>query len=193
LIQPRHLAPRPPGLFALALASVLAAALAGCSHKPVRSPLPVGVLAPVDLETPAPPDSPPMIATLPPPELGPLPAPEPPPPAPRRRPAPPPKETTPPAPQVATNDATAALAIGALSTGGQDASNTQQQAQDLIGSVRRRIAALPPKTANAQKKEIRQIGNFLDQAEQALKSGDAEGANTLATKAKLLMDDVEKK
>jgi len=133
-----------------------------------------------------------MIASLPPPELGPLPGPEPTPPAPRRRPAPAPKEV-PPSPQVAGNDATAALAIGALSAGGQDGSNTQQQAQDLIASVFKRIAALPSKTADSHKREIRQIRNFLDQAQQALKSGDAEGANTLATKANLLMDSVEKK
>jgi len=200
LIEQRHSAPQPPRVLTRAATRAarvsalavffVAAGIAGCRHKPVRSPLPIGALAPVDLEIPAPPESPPVIAELPPPQLGPLPA-SPPPPPPRRRPAPAPKETAPPV-QVANND-TAALAIGALSAGGDGASQAQQQAQDLINSVLKRIAALSANIANAQKRQIRQINNFLVQAQKALKSGDAEGANTLATKAKLLMDDVEKK
>jgi hypothetical protein len=96
--------------------------------------------------------------------------------------------------QVASAPEPAALAaIGTLSTGGDAAPQSQQEAQDLVASIRRRIAALPARTADAQKKEIRQIQNFIDQAQKALKSGDAEGAKNLATKAKLLMDDLEKK
>ena len=64
--------------------------------------------------------------------------------------------------------------------------------RDLIASILKRIAALPAKT-DAQKKQIRQIRNFIDQAQKALNSGDAEGARNLATKAGLLMDDLEKK
>ncbi len=36
------------------------------------------------------------------------------------------------------------------------------------------------------------IKNFQRQAKQAMSSGDAEGAKTLATKAKLLLDDLDK-
>jgi len=36
------------------------------------------------------------------------------------------------------------------------------------------------------------VRNFRKDAQEALKSGDAEGAKTLATKAKLLLDDLEK-
>lgn len=175
---------------ALCCAVALSLVLSGCRHKPVRSPLPIGVLAPIDLEAPPPQDNPPLIAELPPPDLGPLLPPPPPPPA-RRRPAPAPKENEP--TQVAGNDASAALAIGALSAGGDDTSHTAQQVQDLINSVLRRVSALSSEVASAQRTEVRQVRNFLDQAQKALKSGDAEGANTLATKANLLMDDVEKK
>ncbi len=35
------------------------------------------------------------------------------------------------------------------------------------------------------------VRNFQKQAQQALKTGDAEGAKTLATKGKLLLDDLE--
>lgn len=168
------------------LALVFVVALAGCRHKPARWAPPVGALAPVDLEIPPQPEPPPEIATLPAPDLGPLPEP---PPAPRRRPAPAPKEQ--PA-QVASNDSPA-LAIGALSVGGDGISETQQKTQDLIASIARRISALSTQAASSQKREIRQIRNFLDQAQKALKSGDADGANALATKASLLMDNVEKK
>ena len=87
----------------------------------------------------------------------------------------------------------ATLAIGTLTTGGDAAPQSQQQAQDLIASILKRIAALPAKTADGQKKQVRQIRNFLDQARKALNSGDAEGANNLAVKARVLMDDLEKK
>lgn len=178
--------------FAAPCALILALGISGCHHKPVRPPLPIGVLAPVDLEPSAPVENPPEIATVPEPELGPLSSGEPPAP-PRRRTPPAPKETEQPV-QVAANDAAAAtLAIGALSAGGEDATHTSRQAVDLINAVLKRISALSSQLASAQKKEIRQARNYLDQAQKALRTGDAEGAHTLATKASLLMDEVEKK
>lgn len=174
-----------------AVSLVLAAGLAGCHHKPVALVIPQAAHAPIELETIPPPDSPLMIATLPVPEPEPLPPSEPPKPAPRRRPAP--KEEPQPPVQVASVPEPAALAIGTLSTGGDASPQSQQQAQDLIASILKRIAALPAKTADAQKKQIRQIKTFILQAQKALNSGDAEGAKNLATKAKLLMDDLEKK
>jgi uncharacterized phage infection (PIP) family protein YhgE len=95
--------------------------------------------------------------------------------------------------QVAGAPDPAAVAIGALSTGSDATPQGQQQVKDLIASIVKRIAALPAKTADDQKAQLRQVKQFLDQAQQALTSGDAEGAKNLATKAKLLMDDVEKK
>jgi len=171
-------------------ALVFAAGLAGCRHKPVPLVLPAAVHAPAQLEPSPAPDI--EIATLPPPQLGPTPEPPPPPP-PRKRPAPAPKEETPPPVQTASEAAPATLAIGMLSTGGDAAPGTRQQAQQLIASILKRISALPAKTAEAQRKQLRQIRHFLDQAQQALNSGDAEGANNLATKARVLMDDLEKK
>ena len=169
---------------------ILVAGLAGCHHKQLAYTIPQGAHAPVPLETIPTPEPPPMIATLPSPELGPLTIPPPPPkPTPRRRPAP--KEDA--QPQVASAPEIAAAAIGSLSAGGAPSQQTQQQAQGLIASILKRISALPANVADAQKKQIRQIRNFLDQAQKALNSGDADGANNLATKAKLLMDDLEKK
>jgi hypothetical protein len=175
-----------------AVALVLTAGLAGCRHKTVRYVLPQGAQVPIELETIPPPDSPPEIATLPPPELSPPSPPEPPRPASRRRPAPAPKEEPQPAVQIADAES-AALAIGTLSTGGDTMPQAHQQAQDMIASILKRIAALPAKTADAQKKQLSQIHRFLDQAQRALNSDDAEAAQNLAIKARLLMDDLEKK
>jgi hypothetical protein len=170
----------------------LALGLAGCRHKPAAFVIPSGAHAPVALETIPPPELPPVIATLPPPELEPPSLPEPLPRlAPRRKPTP--KEDTPPPVQGASAPEIAAVAIGTLSTGGDAAPQSRQQAQELIASILKQIAALPANTADAQKKQVRQIRNFIDQAQKALNSGDAEGAKNLATKAKLLLDDLEKK
>jgi len=159
----------------------------GCRHKVVRT-LP-GVLYPVDLEPVPPLDPEPTIAEVPLPELGPpIEPPQPPKPAPRRRPAPKDEGQT----QVAGAEPVP-LIIGTLSSGEDEQSQGQQQVRDLIASIVKRIAALPAKVANAQKQEIKQVKNFLDEADKALNSGDKTGANNLATKARLLMDDLEKK
>jgi hypothetical protein len=174
---------------AFTMSFLLVGGLAGCHRKSIRTAMPHGVLAPVELEAAPVPDV--EIATVPAPELAP-PLPPPPPvrPTPRKRPAAP-KEETPP-PQVASAPEPATLAIGALSTG-DVAPESLQQARDLIASILKRIDALPTKTADSQKKQVSQVRHFLDQAQKALNSGDAEGAFNLATKAKLLMDDLEKK
>ena len=192
-----HLAGRLEGRLAgagvtLVLSLPFAVGLAGCHRKVVRSPFPASVLAPIELEAATNPNSMPLIASIPPPELGPPTQPPPfPKPVARKRPAA--KEEAPAPAQAASAPESAALAIGALSIGGDAAPQSQQTARDLIGTITRRIAALPAKTASAQKAQIRQIRHFLDQAQQALNSGDSEGAMNLATKAKLLMDDLEKK
>jgi hypothetical protein len=171
---------------------VLAAGLSGCRHNTNPVVLAQTAHAPIELETVPPPDSPPTIATLPAPEPAPLPPPPPPATTRRRAPAPaPPKETQPPV-QVASAEP-AAAAIGSLSSGGDSTAQNQQQAKDLIASILKRIAALPAKTADSKKEQVRQVKRFLDQAQQALNSGDADGAKNLATKAGLLMDDLEKK
>jgi hypothetical protein len=153
------------------------------------------VTAPVDLVDIPPPENPPVIAELPPPQVvPPVQATAPPKRTPRRKPAPAPKEgpAAPPT-QVAGAAEPAALAIGSLTTGGESVPQTQQEARDLIVAIQKRIAALPRNVASQQKSQLRQVNRFLKQAQQALDSGDAEGAMTLATKARLIMDDIEEK
>ena len=83
------------------------------------------------------------------------------------------------------------VAIGALTAGGETNPQSKQDAADLIASVEKRLNALPAQMDDAHKAQINKVRNFWRDAQAALKSGDAEGAMTLATKAKLLLDDLE--
>lgn len=83
-------------------------------------------------------------------------------------------------------------AIGALTAGGEASPQTKQEAADLIASIEKRLNALPTQKTDEQKAQVSKVKNFLKDSQEAMKSGDAEGAKTLATKAKLLLDDLEK-
>ena len=62
----------------------------------------------------------------------------------------------------------------------------------MIAANEKRLSALPAQIVEEQKPQISKVKNFQRQAQEALNSGDAEGAKTLATKAKLLLDDLSK-
>jgi hypothetical protein len=83
-------------------------------------------------------------------------------------------------------------AIGALSLGGEANPRAQQEAAELIESIDKRINGLDAQKVDAEKGQVSRIKNFQRQAQGALNSGDVEGAKTLATKAKLLLDDLQK-
>ena len=83
--------------------------------------------------------------------------------------------------------------IGSLTPGGADQTpRARQDVQELLASTDRRLNALPTQTQQTQRAQISQIRNFWRQGLDAFKAGDAEGARTLALKAKLLLDDMEK-
>lgn len=83
--------------------------------------------------------------------------------------------------------------LGALAPGGGNANPKQQQEVTAkIGSVEKRVTDLPPATAEREQKQIAKVRQFLNEAADALRGGDAEGAGILATKADLLMDDLTK-
>jgi hypothetical protein len=101
----------------------------------------------------------------------------------------------PPAPvQVAASEPPpdGAAAIGSLTTGGAAAASEQQKVGAAISEVEKRLAGVPAATIDAQKDGMARVRNFLKQAHEALSSGDADGAMTLATKAKVLLDDLLK-
>jgi ribosomal protein S20 len=82
--------------------------------------------------------------------------------------------------------------IGALSSGGDTSPRAQQEAAGLIATNEKRISGLSTQKVEAEKAQLSTVRNFQRQAQEALNSGDTEGAKTLATKAKLLLDDIDK-
>jgi len=141
----------------------------------------------VDLETATQPDD--EIEPVPEPDIAPLQWPEPPRPPVRRR--VPPREDV--GGAQPSEPAPPEVTIGMLSPGGEATAQSQQQARDLIASTERRIIALPPRVASSQRSEVRQARDFLDKSKKALNTGDADGAMNLANKARLLMDELERR
>jgi len=178
------------------MACALTFGLSGCRHKRVLPPLPP-IAEPVDLAQLPSADPPAMIqppdVTLPPIPIatGPSPRRE------RRRKTTPTTQNASGSTQTPAADTPAAVssddaAIGALSLGGEANPRAQREAADTIGSIDKRLNALPAPRVDEEKAQVSRIKNFLRQAQDALTSGDIEGATTLATKAKLLLDDLQK-
>ena len=178
----------------VALCFGLTVGLGGCRHKAQVATLPA-VLTPVALEDIPAPENLPMVDVQP-ANLPPVPvvATEGKPKRERKKPAP--KAAPPPEPvQVAAAAPPPSLedtAIGALTAGGEANPQTKQEAADLIAASEKRLNALPAQKAEGEKAQVSKVKNFLKDAQEALNTGDAEGAKTLATKAKLLLDDLEK-
>jgi hypothetical protein len=87
-------------------------------------------------------------------------------------------------------DTAAPTSIGQLTAApSPDSSGSRQQASDLIDSTQRGVNSLHNLNGD-QTKTVAQIRSFLDQAERALHNGDLDGAHTLATKAKTLLDEL---
>jgi hypothetical protein len=79
-------------------------------------------------------------------------------------------------------------AIGQLSSG--DPPDLWRETVDSITATERGLKGIH-RTLNAQeRKTAAQIRQFLKQAKQALSTGDVDGANTLAAKAKLLLNEL---
>ena len=156
-------------------------------------PLPHAQLSPVELGKPAPP--PPVVAAAPPPE------------AVKKHvrahhrrsagksesasAAPAPKEN--PAAETAAAEGSTASPVGQLSA--EDTNINPKQAEEtrrLIEATRKRVKHLSSAQQTARKQDIAAINAFLAQAKQALNSNDLVGAQTLAQKAKILMDELLK-
>ena len=176
--------------------ALLCLTIAGCRHKKVQ-PIVLPQQTPVALEPVHTQDAPPLIET-PKAKLPPVPVAEaastPKPKKKRSKPvpAPPPVADTPPVQVASTEASPEVTAIGDLAPGGEQSPKTQQEAADLIASNEKRLSVLPEAKLKDQHSLVSKVRNFQRQAQQAIRSGDAEGARTLATKAKLLLDDLEK-
>jgi hypothetical protein len=87
-----------------------------------------------------------------------------------------------------------ALDLGTLSEGGSpdNPGDQRAQAQAVIADTDKRLKELPAETRRQKRQQLTQVEQFLTQAREALNSGDPAGANNLATKGKLMLDDVLK-
>jgi hypothetical protein len=107
---------------------------------------------------------------------------------------------TPPPPPAATQQASAKdpsvlesakSPIGELTAGStEDSAETKREAVDLIQSSRKGVQGIKRALSSDETKTLAQINRFLDQAQKALDNGDSDGAYTLATKAKVLLDEL---
>lgn len=185
--------------------------VAGCGHK-------VKVVPPPQAQAPSGPPSsmtyvPPM-PELPPPALRPVEVANtaekspPPPPAPRRtsrhRSAPAktassdataqPVEKPSSQPAPATNAAPEVSSIGQLSSTGESVSSQgRHEIEQLIAATESGLNNLKRPLSAEEQVTSTQIKTFLSRAKQALSDNDLDGAQTLATKAKVLLDELTKK
>jgi hypothetical protein len=84
-------------------------------------------------------------------------------------------------------------AIGQLTTGDSaSGERTKHETADLIGATQQGLSSIKRSLSNDEKATAGQIHNYLKQAQQALENGDADGAHLLATKAKVLLDELTK-
>jgi hypothetical protein len=98
--------------------------------------------------------------------------------------------TSPPQLQTA---ATSNSAIGHLTTGDSaSGEKTKHETADLIGATQQGLSSIKRSLSDEEKATAGQIHNYLKQAQQALENGDADGAHLLATKAKVLLDELTK-
>ena len=83
--------------------------------------------------------------------------------------------------------------IGQLTTGDSAlGERTKHETADLIGETQQGLTGIKRSLSPEEKVTATQIRTFLKQAQQALDNGDTDGAHTLATKAKLLLDELTK-
>ncbi len=80
------------------------------------------------------------------------------------------------------------LELGRLTTG--EAAPLRQQTADLLRTQRQRLDNVAPAVAALHTHQMQQARTFLRQADEAWKKLDVEGARTLATKAKVLLDEL---
>lgn len=166
--------------------------LTGCFHKAQQAQ--VVPLAPPIVDTP-PPKPEPSPADLPPPVVTPpnqpteaaastQPQPQPPKPSPAHK-KPPARNT-----QLAMNGSAGVSAIGQLSSG--DPADLRQQTENSLAATEHGLNSITRQLSGQEKKTAEQIREFLKQARAALASGDADGASTLAAKAKVLLGELSK-
>jgi outer membrane biosynthesis protein TonB len=165
--------------------------LTGCFHRqPQPQPQPVAPeLAQTPPPAPVPVTPPPIVTPTPPPAAAPTAETAPPPEEPENPAVHHKKRADKPAPEAASNAETPAVnAIGQLSSG--DPETARKDVEDSIAATEYKLKQLTRPLNDQEQKTVAQIKEFLKQAKSALGSGDADGANTLALKAKVLLSEL---
>ncbi len=170
--------------------------LAGCHHQPVAAPVPpLPPVATVPLVGAPEPVAQPELQRVPVPAV-PLPTSSVQPKVRKKKKQPqeppPPPAAAPVQVAAAAPSSTPSALIGDLTAGGDAAPAEKQHAADAISAVEKDVSGWSGAHSDEQREGLQRIRNFLRQAHEALSTGDAEGASQLATKAKLLLDDLMK-
>lgn len=85
----------------------------------------------------------------------------------------------------------APVALGVLSTGGESTDlELRQQTEALLHGQQQRLQTLPRASVSLHAQQVEQARLFLQQALDAWRDSDLEGARVLANKAKLLLDEI---
>jgi hypothetical protein len=198
---------------------LLALGTTGCSHKAAPPPQQAqapplqtgkGTLPPPDTTQQQEKSETPLASPLPPPSAQSVPLPPPTPKKVRKKPKPAPSKSTDttqtagatPLANAATAQATpqtvsapggSGSPIGQLTTGDSAlGERTKHETADLIGGTQQGLNGIKRSLSTDEQVTASQIRTFLKQAQQELDSGDTDGAHTLATKAKLLLDELTK-
>jgi hypothetical protein len=200
------------------LVAILVVFCAGCSHKAAPPPQQAqapplqtggGTLPPLSSTQQQEKSTTPLASPLPAPSAQSVPLPPPTPKKVRHRtkPTPPkpaeatqtvPSEPAPQTAQVSLPQQTAAGApsgspIGQLTTGDTAlGEKTKRETLDLIGQTQQGLLGIKRTLTDEEKTTVGQIRNYLKQAQQALETGDGDGAHLLATKAKALLEELAK-
>ena len=82
------------------------------------------------------------------------------------------------------------VALGKLTAGGE-AGGMRQQTEELLRAQQRRLTALSAAVTTSHIQQVQQTRLFLQQAAEAWEKQDLEGTRTLATKAKVLLDELQ--
>jgi hypothetical protein len=90
--------------------------------------------------------------------------------------------------EVASSGTPAVSAIGTLTA--PDPSNVRQQTDDLIAQTEKSLNGITRKLSDPEQKTAAQIREFIKEAREALTAGNFDAAHTLATKAKVLLDEL---
>ncbi len=167
--------------------------LAGCRHRAVKTvtmapvppeigPVMVSVPPPTHPTEPLPTPDKPVVATA-------VPVPAPPKKVHRKKPV-----SVPVAPpvQVAAAAPPPAITLGQLSAGGTAGSPSRTETEQTLAEQKQRLEKLAAAAAAAHPADVEQVRRFLKGADDAWNTGDVEGAHTLALKAKVMLDDLQR-